>query len=894
MKIKTLPLVFLFFAFSISNAFAVNYKVYSELKSTMPRSVAVLPFENLTKSEEAFEVVRKSFANHLSSKRYVDLKPHIVDKLLNQAGIKDAKEINEASAKKLGEILKVDAVIKGKITHYDRTYAVAYSQVAVGAELKMYSTKTEAILWEAGDVTRKHQGGIPLTPVGLIMTAISTAVNVKQIELLRSCDDLFRDIIATLPAPTISEAQKPPVITILVQDAVNQTKKAGDVIKVAMEGSQGNLAEFDIGDFKKAVAMKEEQPGNYTGEYQIKPGDNIKNAIITGRLTDENRNSSEWSDILGSVSIDTTPPVMPQGLSIVGRDKHTLLSWKPNPEDDLAGYKIYRSTLPISGFQEISSVEFTNLEDKELTNFTAYYYKISAFDKAGNISEQSKSVPATPVTPGPTNVGGEITKDIVWYAGASPYIMTADVIVKDGASLTIEPGTIIKSSGMGLIVKGKIAANGAEGAIISFTSNNEKPKAGDWKGITFEKAKSEEQSLKYCQIKFAKNAVICLSSSPSIENSEITDNVVGIEISDSFSLPKITLNSISSNETGIIINDGAAPVIQKNIIGHNTGNGITMNNSSPSILENTIIHNKNGVESSLSSPKINRNAIHDNKEYAVYNRTMEGSPVDAMENYWGTKDGGVIIGKIYGKADYHKSLDAPYPNGKSFDLPILKGPLGGEIASNSFLVLANSPYIIEKDVVVDKGAMLFIEAGVILKYNKGTSIVINDGAVDAKGTKDRMIDFTSNSPSPSPGDYVSAIRFEKETSLNSFLKYCRIQYATIGLQIKAGSSDITYSLISNNSQSGVQMGGKSNPKISYSTISKSIGSAGIVAAGWANPQIAHNNIVDNAFAIQSFSQMLLDARNNWWGAAPPDDALFIGEKIDRSSWLDKEIGDIPK
>jgi hypothetical protein len=193
------------------------------------------------------------------------------------------------------------------------------------------------------------------------------------------------------------------------------------------------------------------------------------------------------------------------------------------------------------------------------------------------------------------------------------------------------------------------------------------------------------------------------------------------------------------------------------------------------------------VESSLSSPKINHNAIHDNKEYAVYNRTMEGSPVDAMKNYWGTNDGGVIIGKIYGKADYHKSLDAPYPHGKSFDLPILKGPLGGEIVSKSFLVLANSPYVIEKDVIVDKGAVLFIEGGVILKYNKGTSIVINDGAIDAKGTKENMIGFTSNSPSPSPGDYVSAIRFEKEASLNSFLKYCRIQYATIGLQIKAGS-----------------------------------------------------------------------------------------------------------
>ncbi|MBI4379136.1 MAG: DUF799 family lipoprotein [Nitrospinae bacterium] len=874
--------------------FAVTYKVYSELKSKIPKSVAVLPFENLTKSEEAFDVIRKSFANHLSSKRYIDLKPHIVDRLLNQAGLTDPKTINAASVKKLGEILKVDAIIKGKITHYERTYAVAYSQVAVGAEVKMYSTKTEGLLWEASDVTRKHQGGIPLTPVGLIMTAISTAINVKQIELLRSSDDLFREIVATLPGPTLAEAHKPPSITVLVQDAVNQVKKTGDIIKVAMEGSPGNLAEFDIGDFKKGVQMKEESSGNYTGEYQVRPGENVKNAIISGRLTDENRNTVEWSDILGSVSIDTIPPVTPQGVSVVGRDRHALLSWKSNTEDDLAGYKIYRSPQPLSGFHEVSSTEFTNFEDKGLNNFTTYYYRISAFDKAGNVSEQGTAVLATPVAPGPTNVEGEIIKDTIWFAGASPYIMKSDVVIKEGSTLTIEPGTLIKSIGMGLTVRGKLIAQGAEGGIITFTSYHEKPKAGDWKGITFEKAKAEEL-IRYCQIKFAQKAITCLSSSPLIENNEITDSIVGIEVVDSFSTPKITLNNILSNtEDGIVVGDGAAPIIVKNNISHNGRNGILLNNSSPAIAENSISHNKkNGIESLLSTPKINHNSIQDNKEYNVYNHTMEGSPLDAMENYWGAREGALIIGRIYGRVDYHKSLDAPYPQGKPFELPILKGPLGGEIVSNAFLVLANSPYIIEKDAIIDKGATLFIEPGVVLKYNKGTVIVVKDGAIDARGRKDRIIAFTSNSSSPSHGDYIAAVRFEKETSFNSFFKYCQIRYATIGIEIKAGSPDITYSVISDNSQSGLQISGKATPKISFNTISKNTGSAGVVAIGWANPKIDHNNIVDNAFAIQSFSQILIDARNNWWGVIPPNDDLFIGENIDRSSWLNEEVKDIP-
>ena len=38
------------------------------IKTSPPKTIAVLPFENLTGKEEAFEIVRGSFYNHLSSK----------------------------------------------------------------------------------------------------------------------------------------------------------------------------------------------------------------------------------------------------------------------------------------------------------------------------------------------------------------------------------------------------------------------------------------------------------------------------------------------------------------------------------------------------------------------------------------------------------------------------------------------------------------------------------------------------------------------------------------------------------------------------------------------------------------------------------------------------------
>jgi len=78
---------------------------------------------------------------------------------------------------------------------------------------------------ERSHVTRIHEGGISTNPIGLIATVIATAMNIRDIQLLRACDDLFRDMVKTIPTPTIAEALRPPVITLLVQDTKNLPRK---------------------------------------------------------------------------------------------------------------------------------------------------------------------------------------------------------------------------------------------------------------------------------------------------------------------------------------------------------------------------------------------------------------------------------------------------------------------------------------------------------------------------------------------------------------------------------------------------------------------------------------------------------------------------------------------
>ncbi len=82
--------------------------------------------------------------------------------------------------------------------------------------------------------------------------------------------------------------------------------------------------------------------------------------------------------------------------------------------------------------------------------------------------------------------------------------------------------------------------------------------------------------------------------------------------------PKITMNNIIANKTGVLIEKGANPVISSNSISMNdVGITITMR-SDPQIRRNEITKNKKGIFVTFSSyPVITQNNIYGN-EYAVY------------------------------------------------------------------------------------------------------------------------------------------------------------------------------------------------------------------------------------------------------------------------------------
>jgi parallel beta-helix repeat protein len=476
-----------------------------------------------------------------------------------------------------------------------------------------------------------------------------------------------------------------------------------------------------------------------------------------------------------------------------------------------------------------------------------------------------------------------------WYAAASPYIVEGEVLVGQKAVLTIEPGTIIRSQGEAISVLGKLVARGDRRSLIVLEAAQPEQK---WKGIIFKGTRDEECAVEYAKISGAEVGITCLSSSPFIGHNDISNNQVGIRVSESFSKPKIFGNVIAMNgSSGVEVLAAAAPTLEENEIRGNRSNGVLSQEAKPVLEKNRILNNGEvGVRLFSSPSRLRNNNIHDNGKYEVYNAVEKDVRVEAQDNWWGAKEGQKIIRKIFGRVDIQRVLDAPYPQGKPIELSILKSPLGGSINRDSFLTMANSPYVIEKEIVVEKGASLFVEPGVTLKFNPGASIAVKDGGIDARGTADRIITFTSSRSSPSPGSYPAAVRFEQPTKLASFFRYCIMEYAETGLEIGHGAPDVDHCLIANHSQAGLKVANDAEPKIFFSTFSKNSGTGAIVAVGASRPKINRNNFLDNPFAIQSLSSIHLDARENWWGSSPPRESLFLGG-INYQSWLEAPEAD---
>lgn len=169
-----------------------------------PKSIAILPFGNKTEVEDIDDFVRTTFYSHLTPHPYRDIELHEVDRKLKRYNLINYDKLCSVSAKRLGRILRCDAVVIGEVTEFQRVYAGIYSQMAIGASISIWDTRTGKKLWSDEHVTRHHEGGIPLAITDIAMISIRSGLNLTDAEKIKTVDELSRHLISRVPVPDLS------------------------------------------------------------------------------------------------------------------------------------------------------------------------------------------------------------------------------------------------------------------------------------------------------------------------------------------------------------------------------------------------------------------------------------------------------------------------------------------------------------------------------------------------------------------------------------------------------------------------------------------------------------------------------------------------------------------
>jgi hypothetical protein len=135
-------------------------------------------------------------------RRFRDIELHVIDEIPGQHGFADPDTLNNLAVKELGRLLQTDAIVFGEITTYQKLFLGVYSQMAVGATISIWDTRSGQMVWSDKHIARLHEGGIPFSLIELPFISFRSGYNLREQVKMRTVDELSRYLTDRVPDPT--------------------------------------------------------------------------------------------------------------------------------------------------------------------------------------------------------------------------------------------------------------------------------------------------------------------------------------------------------------------------------------------------------------------------------------------------------------------------------------------------------------------------------------------------------------------------------------------------------------------------------------------------------------------------------------------------------------------
>ena len=206
-----------------------------------------MPFDNDTQEQNLEKLVRKSFYNHFSSKKYHDFELNEVDrslKILEDISSRPWKEIPVSS---LGEFFHTDFIIYGQVKDFEKVFLGIYSQIALKVKIEMVEASTGEVVLSRTITKRSHEGGVPFSLFGIIPAALRSGLHMREERTLELANRLSRELVSQIPDPP-----SPPVSVFFIEVQIASFLEKARAIKTLdefkLKGFTPRIETVKIGD----------------------------------------------------------------------------------------------------------------------------------------------------------------------------------------------------------------------------------------------------------------------------------------------------------------------------------------------------------------------------------------------------------------------------------------------------------------------------------------------------------------------------------------------------------------------------------------------------------------------------------------------------------------------